>query len=138
MKPLWPVQLSSGLGSERARCQVKFGNSFCDGVEVLDVEGLAHGAGAVPEADLAVGLEALELVEDVRAHRGHAGAAADEHHLVLGVTGEELAEGARDGDLVAGLPAVDERGHDAGRGVGTFGGGVAMRTFSMMMPNSSG
>jgi hypothetical protein len=54
---------------------------------------------------LRVGVQALELVEDVGAHRRHAGAAADEHHLVVGVFGEELAEGAGDDDLVARLPA---------------------------------
>jgi hypothetical protein len=43
----------------------------------------------------------VEEVEDVAAQRGHAGAAADVHHLALGVLGEELAVGAADPHLVA-------------------------------------
>ena len=72
-------------------------------VEVVGVEHLGERARAVPEADLALGVETLELIEDVRAHRSHSGAAADEDHLVLGVAGEELAERSGDGYLVAGL-----------------------------------
>lgn len=45
----------------------------------------------------------MEEVEDVAAHGGHAGAAADVDHFALGVLGKEFAVGAADGDLVAGL-----------------------------------
>jgi hypothetical protein len=75
----------------------------------------------------------------VGAHRRHAGAAADEHHLVVGVFGEELAEGAGDVDLVARLAEkMYEDMIPGGVPSGARGGGVAIRTFSMMMPNSSG
>ena len=44
---------------------------FGDLVEVVDVEGLARAARAVPERHLAVGVDAAELIEDVRAHGRH-------------------------------------------------------------------
>ena len=86
-------------------------------VVLLDVEGLAQRAGAIPEADLALGLQALELVEDVRAHRRHAGATADEDHLGIGVLGEELAERPVYGDLVARLEVEHPGRHLARRQV---------------------
>ncbi|MEM9071097.1 MAG: NADH:ubiquinone reductase (Na(+)-transporting) subunit F, partial [Myxococcota bacterium] len=55
---------------------------FGDFVEVFDVERFSKRSRAVPECDLAVRGKPLELVEDVRAHRGHACAATDKAHLV--------------------------------------------------------
>ena len=117
MKPVSPVHLSSGSGSESARCHSKFSFSLGDRVEVFDVEGLAQAARAVPEAHLALRVQPPELVEDVRAHRRHARAAADEDHLVVGLAGEELAVGTGDDDLVARLQAEDVGRHQPGRHV---------------------
>ena len=82
------------------------------------------GARAVPEGHLAVGLQALELVEDVRAHRRHAGAAADEAHLVLSVS---LAKNSPKGpEIVTSSPGFRLKMHediDAGRDVLARSGG---------------
>ncbi len=74
-----------------------------DAVEVIDIEGFAQAAGAIPVGHLPGCAEPPELVEDVRPHRRHAGTAADEHHLRLGLLREELAEGPGDGHVVARL-----------------------------------
>ena len=77
-------------------------------VEVFNKEHLFLGARAIPEGNLAIAvLQTLELVEDMRPHRGHASTTADEHHLFLCLAGKEFAEGARNRDLVAGLEVED-------------------------------
>src|SRR3989344_5651810 len=88
-------------------------------IVLFDVEGLAHGARTVPEAHLALGLQTLELIEDVRTHRRHAGTTTDEDHLGIGVLGEELTEGSVDGDLVARLEAEHVGRHLARRHIVT-------------------
>jgi hypothetical protein len=83
-------------------------------------------------------VQALELVEDVRAHRRHAGTAADEHHLRIRVLGEKLAEGAVDLDLVAGLQVEHPGRHLPGGMPSLPGGGVATRMLNFTTPFSSG
>src|SRR5690606_5639260 len=61
-------------------------------VVVLDVEHFLQRASAVPERNLALAVEALELVEQVRTHWRHAGATADKDHLRVGILGEEFTE----------------------------------------------
>ena len=87
-------------------------------VEVFDVERFAKAPRPVPVGDLTLGVNASKLIEDMRAHRSHAGATADENHLIVRVLGEEFAEGARDGDFVTGLEIEDVGGHQSGRYVG--------------------
>ena len=88
-----------------------------DGVEVLDVKRLAQAAGAVPEGDPAVRPQAPELIEDVRPHGRHAGAAAHKEHLGVGLLREELAERPRDRHPIARLEAEQVRRHLARRHV---------------------
>ncbi len=84
--------------------------------EQIDVERLAHAAGAVPEADPTIVADPLELIQDVGAHRGHAGASAHEHHLGVGaLRRQEVAEGAGDDDLVPRLEPEEIGGDDSGR-----------------------
>jgi hypothetical protein len=104
-----PVVLGQGIRERQVPLEVL--ELRRDGVEVLHVEGLAHAAGAVPVAHLAVRVEATELIEDVGAHGRHARTAPDEDHLVVGAAGEELAVGPRDRDLVPGLEIEDVGGH---------------------------
>ena len=65
-------------------------------------------------------MQALELVEDVRTHRRHTRTTADEDHFRIGVFGEEFAEGAGNGNFVAGFKVEDVAGHDAWLGFGDF------------------
>ena len=84
-------------------------------MEVVEVGSLLQCAGAVPERYGTLRLLGLEQVHDVAAHRGHAGAAADEDQLLrVGqvVRQEELAVGTRDGHLVARLAREDVRRAD--------------------------
>ena len=110
-----PVVLGQRIGERQRPGEV--GVLLGQLVELIHIEGLAQRARTVPEADLALGLQALELVEDVRAHGRHAGTAADEHHLVVGLLGEELAERTIHRDLVARLQVEHPRGHLARRNV---------------------
>ena len=61
------------------------------GVERLPVEDFAPAAGTVPEGHLARGADALELIKDMGAHRGHARTPADKDHFRIRVTCEELS-----------------------------------------------
>ncbi len=70
-------------------------------VEEILVEQLAETAGAIPERYLSLRFNAKKLVENVRAHGRHAGAAADENHFGVGLFGEEFAERAEDVQLVS-------------------------------------
>src|SRR5690554_6271 len=110
-----PVVLRQRIG----QCQMPLEVLMLGGqlVVLLDVEGLAQGAGAVPEGDLALGLDAQQLIHDVRAHRRHAGTTTDEHHLRVGILGEELTEGTVYGDLVTRLQAEHIGRHDARRDI---------------------
>jgi len=64
-------------------------------VEVFDKEHFPFRACAVPERDFSIAiLQPLKLIEDVAAHRCHAGSAADENHFLLGLAGEKLSERA--------------------------------------------
>src|SRR5690554_6008985 len=67
------------------------------------VERLAPGARTIPERDLALGIQAFELVEDMATHRRHTRTTADEDHFGIGVLGKEFAEGTHHCDLVARL-----------------------------------
>src|SRR5690554_7315344 len=84
-------------------------------VEIFYVEHFAHTTGTVPEADLALGVQALQLVEDVGAHRRHTRTTTDEHHLRIGILGEELTKRSHYGYLVTRLQVEDEGRHDARR-----------------------
>ena len=86
-------------------------------IEFLSVEGFQPAARAVPERHLALRAEAMELVEDVRAHRRHARAAADEAHLLVRLACEELPVRSGHGHLVARLQGEDPGTHDPGRDV---------------------
>src|SRR5690606_75947 len=86
-----PVVLQYRIGQCQMPLEVlMLGGQF---VVLLDVEGLAQRACAVPEGDLALGLDAQQLIHDVRAHRCHARTTTDEHHLRVGILGKEFAEG---------------------------------------------
>lgn len=60
------------------------------GQELFVVEHLLPAPGPVPEGEFAAGIDAVQLVEDMAAHGGHAGTAADEAHLVAGGPGHEV------------------------------------------------
>ncbi len=95
MKPVGPVQLSSGSGSE----------SF----ELVLIEHLPEAACAVPVRHLAFRFPAFEQLEDVRPQRRHARSAADVDHLVVRLFDEEVPKGAGHGHFVTGLQAEDVR-----------------------------
>ncbi len=130
MKPIWPVQLSSGRGDERARWKAKFRCTRARLLEVIFVEDFLPGTGAVPEADLASGLLGFEQMREMGAQRSHAGAAADIDHFALGGLDMEVAEGTDSGDDVAGLEAEDIAGTDAGSAIlpGRWGGDAHIET----------
>ena len=84
-------------------------------LELIIVEHLAQRARSVPEADLTLATQPLELVKDVRAHRGHTGTAADKHHFRVGIFGKELTERTGDRHFVTRLERPDVRRHDTRR-----------------------
>ena len=75
--------------------------------KLIIVEHLTQRTRPVPEADFTLAAEPLELVKDVRAHRGHAGTAADKDHFRVGIFREELPERTGDGHLIARLQGPD-------------------------------
>ena len=75
--------------------------------KLLIVEHFAQRTGAVPEADFARAVQALELVENMRTHRRHPGAAADKHHLGVGFFSKELAKRPGNRHLIARLQRPD-------------------------------
>ena len=110
-KPL-PVILRLRIGERDM--PVEIGVFRREPIVVVLIEHLAQGARAVPEGDFAPGFDALELVENMRAHGRHARAAADKHHLGIGVPGEKLAEGPVHFHLVTGLQIKHPGGHHPG------------------------
>ncbi len=85
-------------------------------VEFLLVEDVGAGSRAVPVRHLPTGPDPFELVEDDRAQRRHADAAADEDHLALALASAEIPKRSREIDDRAGPQAEEERRDDAGRG----------------------
>ena len=65
-----------------------------DGSEVVFVEQLFAGTRPIPIGHLALGLQRVKQVKDVRAQGRHAGASTDVDHLPLGFLNEELAVGS--------------------------------------------
>ena len=96
-----PIVFLEGFGKSKVPLKVFI--LFFNGVEVFDIERLAHAARAVPEADLAIGVNSAELIENVRAHRGHSGTPADENHLIGGIASVKLTVRTRDHHFVARL-----------------------------------
>ena len=90
---------------------------FCQLVIFFVVEALANTTGTVPEAHLALGVQTLELVEDMTAHGRHARTTTDKDHLGVGVLGEEFTEGPEHSDLVTRLQVEHERAHDTRRNI---------------------
>ena len=88
-----PVVLGQRLGQRQVPLEVRV--LLLQRLELVDVERLAQAPRAIPEGDLAPGGEPLELVEDVRAHRRHPGAAADEAHLACRCRGRRIRRRAR-------------------------------------------
>ena len=60
-------------------------------IEQARVEQLFEVSRAVPEGNLPRRLQPQELIKDMRSHGRHPGATSDEHHLVVGSAGQELA-----------------------------------------------
>ncbi len=79
------------------------------------IEEFTQRACTVPEADLTLGLQALQLVEDVGTHWRHTRTTTDEDHLSIRVFGEELTKWTVHSDLVAWLQVEHVRRHDTGR-----------------------
>jgi hypothetical protein len=104
-----PVVVRQGVGQRHMPLEIL--GSPRELVEVLDKNISRFERAPYQKLILALGLEPLELVEDVAAHRRHAGAAADEDHFLVGVAREELAERAGDRDLVARLQVEDVGRH---------------------------
>ena len=106
--------IGGGVGTVEGQVEVEVGEVFLQLVEVVEVEHLVEGAGAVEVVHGAVGaMEGAGEVHDLCAEGSHAGAAADPDHLValrvvapgavLGAADAEFAVGAAHDDLVAGL-----------------------------------
>ena len=82
-------------------------------VEVFHVEHLANASRTVPEADLSLRVQSLELVENVGAHGRHTCTTTDEDHFGTGLLGEKLTKRPHNGHLVTRLQVKHEAGHDA-------------------------
>ncbi len=63
----------------------------------------------VPEADLSICFDSLQLIKNVGAHWCHTGTTADEDHLCVSFLGEELTVRAKDRYLVARFQLEDIR-----------------------------
>ena len=93
------------VGLRIGECNVKFKIPIVirNLLEIIHIEQLFARATAIPESGFSLCMQILELVEDVGAHRGHARAAANEHHLVVGVLYEKFAVRPGNHHLVAWL-----------------------------------
>ncbi len=117
--------VGGGVGSVEGQVEVEVGVRLLEFEEVIEVEHLVEGAGAVEVVHGAVvAVEGAREVHDLGAEGCHAGAAADPYHLVavgvvgpgvvLGAAHVELAVGAAHDDLVTGLEGEDVGGGYAG------------------------
>src|SRR5690554_196152 len=88
-------------------------------VILVVVERLAPGTRSIPERDLALGIQALELVENMATHWRHTRTTTNEDHFGVGVLGKEFAEGAHHRDLVARLQIEDISRHQSRRMIGS-------------------
>ena len=102
-----------GIRLVQSQGPVEVGILFLNLVEFVHIRSFLQGARAIPERDFPVGVHRVEQVEDVRAHRSHTGATADEHHLVVRFAQEEFTVRSGNGHLVAGFAGEDERRADA-------------------------
>ena len=117
--------VGGGVGTVEGQVEVEVREILLQLVEVVEVEHLVEGAGAVEVVHGAVGaVEGAGEVHNLCAERGHAGAAADPYHLVtlrvvapgavLGAAYTELAVGAAHDDLVARFEREDIGRGDTG------------------------
>ena len=67
----------------------------------LCVEGFTQRASAIPEADLARRVKAIELISEMRAHRCHARTTTDQDHFGFGFLGKKVTERTKYLNLVA-------------------------------------
>src|SRR5690554_2540226 len=67
------------------------------------IEHFSLTTSAVPERHLALGLQATQLIENLRAHGSHAGTTADKDYLRVSILGKELTKRTIDRYFVAGL-----------------------------------
>ena len=113
--------IGSGVGPVEGEVEVEVGEVLLQLVEVVEVEHLVEGAGAVEVVHGAVGaMQRAGEVHDLCTERCHTGAAAHPYHLVtlgvvapgavLGSAYAELAVRAAHDDLVAGLQREDVTG----------------------------
>ncbi len=98
-----------GVWTVQSQMEVEVGELFLKLQEVLEIEQFVEGARAVEIVHFAVaGVEGLCHVHDLSAERGHTCAAANPHHLFLGVeNGVEVSVRTAHEHLVAGLERED-------------------------------
>lgn len=106
-----PMVIGQGVGEGDMEIEVRVTGG--EVVKEIVVKDFLAGACSVPEGDFAFGVLGFEEVGDVGAERGHAGAAADVEHFLLGRFDMEIAEGADGGDGIAGFEVEDIGGADA-------------------------
>ena len=80
-----------------------------DFVKMVDVKCLTVTARSVPKANLSLGIDSTELVENMGAHRGHSRATTNKNHFSLIIGGEEFTVGSGNCDFIAGLQVKNIR-----------------------------
>src|SRR5579862_8414316 len=87
---------------------------LCQSVEVILIEEFLPGTGTIPEGHLSGRFLRVEQERQVRAQRGHSGAATQVDHLLVCVLDQEIAKGASQLDTISSAKAVRVGGTDPG------------------------